>query len=176
MLRTALLLATLACVLLPAQQPAPLDPGIRTVVQVAIVTKNIEASAQRWASILGMEIPKVSTTRPGEEVKVQFRGKPSSGQAKLAFFKLGQVVLELIEPVGGDTSWKQYLDEHGEGVQHLGFQVQDLDQAIANAEKSGMPVLHRGRYDKDNGDYVYIDSGKALGVTLEFLHSDPPKK
>jgi catechol 2,3-dioxygenase-like lactoylglutathione lyase family enzyme len=171
------LLLTLLCPLLaPAQAPAALDPGLKTVVQVAIVTKDIEASARRWAAVLGMEAPKITTTRPGEQVKVEFRGKPSGGQAKLAFFKLGQVVLELIEPVGKGTSWKQYLDQHGEGVQHLGFQVQDLNQAIANAQKAGMPVLHRGRYDKDNGDYVYVDSEKLLGTTLEFLHSDPMKK
>ena len=78
--------------------------------------------------------------------------------------------------MGKDTSWKLYLDQHGEGVQHLGFQVRDLDRAIANAQQSGMPVLHRGRYDKDNGDYVYVESEKALGVTIEFLHSDPPPK
>lgn len=166
-----------AALLLPAQQPpAPLDPGLQTIVQVAIVTRDIETSAKRWAAILGMPVPPISTTRPGHVVRVFYQGRPSSGQAKLTFFKLGQVVLELIEPLGKDTSWRQYLDERGEGVQHLGFQVVNLGQAIANAEKSGMPVLHRGRYDKDNGDYVYIDSQKALGVTLEFLHSDPPRK
>lgn len=171
-----LLLTLLIPLLAPAQAPVAIDPGLKTVVQVAIVTKDIEASAKRWAAVLGMDVPKITTTRPGQEVKVEYRGKPSGGQAKLAFFKLGQVVVELIEPVGKGTSWKQYLDEHGEGVQHLGFQVQDLNGAIANAQKSGMPVLHRGRYDKDNGDYVYIDSAKALGVTLEFLHSDAAKK
>lgn len=170
------LLTLLFPLLSPAQAPVAIDPGLKTVVQVAIVTKDIEASARHWAAVLGMEVPKITTTRPGQEVKVEYRGKASGGQAKLAFFKLGQVVLELIQPVGGGTSWKQFLDEHGEGVQHLGFQVQDLNQAIANAQKSGMPVLHRGRYDGDNGDYVYVDSEKALGVTLEFLHSDPVKK
>lgn len=170
------LLTLLFPLLAPAQVPVAIDPGLKTVVQVAIVTRDIEASARRWAAVLGMEVPRITTTRPGQEVKVEYRGKASGGQAKLAFFKLGQVVLELIEPVGPGTSWKQFLDEHGEGVQHLGFQVQDLNQAIANARKSGMPVHHRGRYDGDNGDYVYVDSGKALGVTLEFLHSDAVKK
>lgn len=175
MLRTAVLVA-LFPFLMPAQEPAGLDPGMKTIVQVAIVTRDIEAAAKRWAAVLGMPVPSITTTRPGEEVKVVYRGKPSSGRAKLAFFRLGQVVLELIEPVGGDTSWKEFLDQHGEGVQHLGFQVQDLGQAIARAGRSGMPVLHRGRYDRDNGDYVYVDSEKPLGVTIEFLHSDRPKK
>lgn len=170
MLRTTALL--LLPLLLPAQESAGLDPGMKTVVQVALVTRDIEASAKRWAAVLGMPVPSITTTRPGEEVKVVYKGKPSSGRAKLAFFRLGQVVLELIEPVGGDTSWRQFLDEHGEGVQHLGFQVENLDEAIARAARMQMPVLHRGRYDRDNGDYVYIESEKLLGVTVEFLHSD----
>lgn len=171
---TALLF--LSAFFLPAQEAAGLDPGMKTLVQVAIVTRDIEASAKRWAAVLGMPVPSITTTRPGNEVKVVYRGKPSQGRAKLAFFRLGQVVLELIEPVGGDTSWKQFLDQHGEGVQHLGFQVENLDEAIARAGRWGMPVLHRGRYDRDNGDYIYIESEKPLGVTIEFLHSDPPKK
>jgi methylmalonyl-CoA/ethylmalonyl-CoA epimerase len=175
MVRTLIAL-TLLPLCAAAQTPVALDPGLSNIVQVAIVTKDIEGSAKRWAAVLGMEVPKITTTRPGHEVKVTYKGKASTGQAKLAFFKLGQVVLELIEPMGKDTSWKLYLDQHGEGVQHLGFQVRDLDRAIANAQKSGMPVLHRGRYDKDNGDYVYVDSEKPLGVTIEFLHSDPPRK
>jgi hypothetical protein len=38
-----------------------------------------------------------------------------------------------------------------------------------------MSVLHQGRYDDDSGAYVYVDSAKALGVTLELLHSEPKK-
>lgn len=171
MLRTIAALILLP-LLAPAQEAPGLDPGMKTIVQVAIVTRDIETSARRWAAVLGMPVPSITTTRPGEEVKVVYRGRPSSGRAKLAFFRLGQVVLELIEPLGPGTSWRQFLDEHGEGVQHLGFQVENLDEAIARAAGMGMPVLHRGRYDRDNGDYVYIDSGKTLGVTIEFLHPD----
>jgi hypothetical protein len=35
-----------------------------------------------------------------------------------------------------------------------------------------MGVIHRGRYDGDNGDYVYVDTKDQLGVTVELLHSD----
>ena len=105
-----------------------------------------------------------------------YRGRPTSGQATLAFIKLGQATLELIEPVGGDTGWRQFLDERGEGVQHIAFQVTDLGRTVKGFEESGIPVLHRGRYDDDSGSYVYVDSAKALGATLELLHSDRGKK
>jgi hypothetical protein len=39
-----------------------------------------------------------------------------------------------------------------------------------------MPVLHQGSYDDGSGTYTYVDSAKALGVTLELLHSEPKGK
>jgi catechol 2,3-dioxygenase-like lactoylglutathione lyase family enzyme len=159
-----------------AQSQQYRDPGIKVVTQVAIVCRDIEATAKRWAAVLGVDPPQIRTTKPGSEVKVTFRGKPSNGQAKLAFIRLGQVTLELIQPVGKDTSWQQFLDKNGEGVQHVAFQVQDLDKSVAAFGAAGMPVLHQGRYDDDSGAYVYLDSAKALGVTLELLHSEPRKK
>jgi len=167
-----ILLLAWASVNFSAQDTLYRDPGLQKVVQVALVCKNIEASAKRWAEVLGMEVPKVTTTRPGREVKVIYHGKPSDGRAKLAFFKMGQVTLELIEPVGSDTSWKYVLDKHGEGVHHLGFQVADMEKTVQTLQRLGMPEEHRGRYDKDNGAYVYFDTRKALGITIELLHSD----
>jgi methylmalonyl-CoA/ethylmalonyl-CoA epimerase len=148
------------------------DPGMKKVIQVGMVVRDIEASSKRWSELLGVPLPPIRTTRPGHEVKVVYRGKPSDGRAKLAFINLGQVVLELIEPVGEGTSWKEYLDKKGEGVQHLGFQIADPERASQAMVQAGMPVLHQGRYDSDNGTYIYIDSQDSLGVVLELLHSD----
>ncbi len=151
------------------------DPGLRKVVQVAIVVRDIEASSKRWAELLGMPVPQISTTRPGHEVKEIYRGQPSEGQVKLTFFNLGQVVIELLQPVSDGTSWKEFLDKKGEGVQHLGFQVEDLEMTSDALARAGYPVLHQGRYDADNGTYVYHETLDELGVVIELLHSDKKK-
>jgi len=148
------------------------DPGFKKLVQVAIVVRDIEASSKRWAAFLGMPVPEIRTTRPGNDVDVIYRGKPSNGQVKLTFFVLGDVVIELLEPVTDGTAWYEYLDEHGEGVQHLGFQVEDQERTIRALEAAGYPVIHRGRYDSDDGTYIYYDTEDALGVVVESLHSD----
>jgi catechol 2,3-dioxygenase-like lactoylglutathione lyase family enzyme len=158
-----------------AQEAPYHDPGMKNIVQVAIVCKDVEASARRWAQVLGVAPPSIKLTRPGHEVKVMYRGKPSEGQIKMAILNTGQAALELMQPVGGDTSWREHLDQHGESVQHIAFRVVDLERTIKALDALGMPALHRGRFDGDNGDYVYVDSQKALGVTIELLHSDPPK-
>lgn len=169
------LIAGLA-ILAPAEGPSYHDPGMKAVVQVAIVCRDIEATSRRWAAVLGVDPPQIHLTKPGREVQAIYRSHPTNGQARLAFIKAGQVTLELIQPVGPDTSWRQFLDQKGEGVQHIAFQVSDLDRTVKGFEETGTPVLHRGRYDDNSGTYVYVDSAKALGVTLELLYSDAKKK
>ena len=147
------------------------DPGLKKVVQVAIVVKDIEASSKRWAELLGMPMPEIRTTRPGNEVDVIYRGKPSNGQVKLSFFILGDVVIELLEPITEGTAWKEFLDEKGEGVQHIGFKVVDKDKTMQELKNAGYPIIHQGRYDSDDGTYIYYDTQDALGVVVELLHS-----
>ena len=71
---------------------------------------------------------------------------------------------------------RESLDANGEGVQHLAFQIADLDKTVKRFESLGMPVIHQGRFDGNNGSYSYLDSKRALGVTVELLHSDPKKQ
>ena len=160
-----------------AQGPAYRDPGIGKVVQIAIVCKDVDASSQRWSRLLGKPAPPAHTTVPGHEAKVMYHGKPSEGQGKLTFFNIGQdLTLELLEPVGPDTFWKEHLDRWGEGVHHIAFKVKDLDKTIDSFHKEGMPLIQRGRFDKNNGDYCYMDTKGKLGVTVELLHWDDPSK
>ncbi len=162
-----------------AQAPPARDPGFKTITQIALVTKDINLSAKRWAAVLGVETPKVSETPPGSEVHMTYQGKLSNSRAKLAFLKAGQVTVELIQPLGPDTSWMKFLNEHGEGVHHIAFNVENLAQAGGELKALGYGEIHRGRWAvdsaKSNGDYVYFDSTKDLGLMIELLHADSQK-
>ena len=160
-----------------AQSPAYRDPGIGKVVQIAIVCKDVNACSQRWSRLLGKPAPPARTTVPGHEAKVMYHGKPSEGQGKLTFFSMGQdLTLELLEPVGPDTFWKEHLDRWGESVHHIAFKIKDLDKTIDSFNQEGMPLIQRGRFDTNNGDYCYMDTKGKLGVTIELLHWDDPSK
>lgn len=162
-----------------AQSQTERDPGFKTITQVALVTKDIEVSARRWAALLGVDVPKISTTSPGNEVHMTYQGKPSNSRAKLAFLKAGQVTVELIQPLGPDTSWMKFLSERGEGVHHIAFNVQNLAKSEGELKALGYDEIHRGRWardsDSNNGSYVYFDSTKDLGLMIELLNADPKK-
>jgi len=170
--------AALAAPMFAQDRPAR-DPGFKTITQIALVTKDINLSAKRWAAVLGVETPKVSETLPGSEVHMTYQGKPSNSRAKLAFLKAGQVTIELIQPIGPNTSWMKFLNEHGEGVHHIAFNVEKLAKAGSELEALGYGEIHSGRWGadstKNNGDYAYFDSTKDLGLMIELLHADSQK-
>ncbi len=145
--------------------------GSTTLAQVAIVVKDIDASAKRWADVLGMAVPNIITVAPGSEVEMTYRGAPSDAQAKLAFFSLGQVQLELIEPMGGQSTWQEALDKNGESVHHLAFWVEGMQKSVDFLAGHGVPMIQRGDMGA-NGQYAYFDAENPLGVVLELLERE----
>lgn len=149
----------------------PSHLGSTTLAQVAIVVRDIEASARRYAEVLGLPVPNIITTRPGSEVNMTYCGGPSDAQAKLAFFGLGQVQLELIEPLGGKSTWQEALDNNGESVHHLAFWVEGMQRSVDFLAGHGIPMIQRGDMG-ENGQYAYFDAEKPLGVVLELLEKE----
>lgn len=141
--------------------------GSTTLAQVAIVVHNIEEAARRYADILGMPVPETITTSPGLEVNQTYRGAPSDARARLAFFSVGQVEIELIEPLGGPSTWQEVLDRRGECVHHIAFWVEGMQKSVNFLKSRGIPMIQRG--DMGEGQYAYFDAEKQLGVTLELL-------
>jgi catechol 2,3-dioxygenase-like lactoylglutathione lyase family enzyme len=144
--------------------------GTTTVTQVAIIVRDIEAKARAWAHVLGLPVPAVIVTDPVEVAKTEYQGRPSPARAKLAFFQLGQVSLELIEPIGGPSTWQEHLDAHGESLHHIAFQIQGMQNKLAYLDTNGIPLVQRGEYT--GGRYAYADGAKALGAVIELLEND----
>ena len=145
--------------------------GATILAQVAIVVRDIEVSSRRWADVLGVPTPNIITVQPGSQTQMTFRGHPSDAQAKLAFFNLGQVQLELIEPMGGQSTWQEALDKNGESVHHLAFWVEGMQRSVDFLAGQGIPMIQRGDMGQ-NGQYAYFDAEKPLGVVLELLEKE----
>jgi methylmalonyl-CoA/ethylmalonyl-CoA epimerase len=86
---------------------------------------------------------------------------------------IGDIQLQLVEPGAGDTPQRRFLDEHGEGVFHVGFEVADADAGDAQAAAAGLAPLMRGRRPDGSG-FTYFDTAEQAGVVLEIRQSPPP--
>ena len=144
--------------------------GSTIITQVGIIVQDIEAKARAWAEVLGLPVPEIMITDSYERAQTQYDGKPSNARAKLAFFPLGQVDLELIEPVGEPSTWQDQLDEHGDSLHHIAFQIKGMGERVAFLEGKGLSLVQRGEYP--GGRYAYVDGSAQLGAILELLEND----
>jgi hypothetical protein len=144
--------------------------GTTTITQVGIMVRDIETKAQAWADMLGLPVPEIIITDTADLAHTEYQGEATPARAKLAFFHLGQVDLELIEPIGGPSTWQEQLDRHGESLHHLAFVIKGMKEKVAYLEAKGIPLVQRGDYT--GGRYAYLDGTAQLGAVLELLEND----
>jgi catechol 2,3-dioxygenase-like lactoylglutathione lyase family enzyme len=142
----------------------------KVVTQIGIVVEDIEETRQAYADLFGMETPKIIETDGYSKTNAHYRGEPTQGRAKLAFIRLENITIEIIEPIGGPSTWREFLDEHGEGIHHIAFRVEDMDKTIAMLETKGGELVQRG--DFTGGSYSYVESHDKLKTIIELLTSE----
>lgn len=144
--------------------------GSRMIVQVGIVVRDIEKTIDGYCRVFNLDKrPDVVLTDPVEQAHTVYLGNTSTARAKLAFINMGQVTIELIEPVGGPSTWKDFLDSRGEGVHHIAFNVQGTNDVVSFLEVQDIGLVQQGDYT--GGMYSYLDSAPQLGVMLELLEN-----
>ncbi|MBQ7372321.1 MAG: VOC family protein [Blautia sp.] len=141
--------------------------------QVGFIVADIETARRRYAALLGCEIPPVCTGGEYEVTGTIYKGKPApDAQSKLAFFDLVPgVQLELIEPNGAPSVWRDFLNTNGEGLHHIAFHVTGMEEVIKACEAEGMTLVQYGKYGDASGHYAYLDGYKDHKCLIELLES-----
>jgi len=144
--------------------------GNNVITQIGILVNDIEKTSQAYADFFGVENPGWSLTDTVEHAQTEYRNQSSEARAKLAFFNMGSLQLELIEPDQNPSTWREYLDEHGEGPHHIAFVIKGMKEKVALMERNQMPLIQKGEYT--GGRYAYMDTFKNLKIMLELLEND----
>jgi len=131
--------------------------NLETVDHIGIVVNDCEKVAETWERMFGIGpwayVTNSGTDPQGNEI-----------ESKLAFAYLGDLELELIQITRGKILHSEFLEEHGEGLHHLGFFVDDTDGEAANLVKQGAEILIQRP-----GQWIYLDSGGPGGVIFELM-------
>ena len=140
------------------------------VMQIGLIVRDVEKTASHYAEVFGIPKPAVVPIADDAFAQTTYRGQPSAAKGKAAFFDLGPVQMELIEPIGAPSTWEEFLRTKGEGLHHIAFKTMDMDAAREFLDSKGMETVQHGGWD--GGQYAYVDCSKQLGTILELLHFD----
>jgi methylmalonyl-CoA/ethylmalonyl-CoA epimerase len=86
--------------------------------------------------------------------------------------RVGPLMMEMWQPVRGETVQKEYLDKHGEGINHIAFHVDNLDKEREKMAENGIRFVFS--VDNPAGPMTYFDTRELFNdIILEL--SQPPK-
>ncbi|MBT8330843.1 MAG: VOC family protein [Deltaproteobacteria bacterium] len=94
---------------------------------------------------------------------------------KFKYIQLGTLQIQLVQPGKGKSVYKDHLEKKGEGVFHIGFEVESIKDAEQKIKESGLKVLQSGRRDDGSG-FAYFQTADKAGVTLLVRQSPPSEK
>ena len=143
--------------------------------QIGIVVADLDSSLSRYGRDWGLTPWRGFVYGHDTIPRVTFLGEPGRYRVRIAISATTPQI-ELIELLDGPSIYDGWVAEHGEGLHHLGFWVDSLDDGVAAMEAEGFPPVQTGAgYGLDgDGGYAYFDTADAFGVMLELI--EVPKR
>ena len=94
-------------------------------------------------------------------------------KAKIAFFPIGEVRVELIQPVNPESVVGKFLDKKGEGIHHVSYRVKDVDRSLAELEMKGVQLIDKkSRKVRENERVAFLHPKSTNGVLVELIQED----
>ncbi len=156
---------------------SPLSFVGRSLEQVAFVVRDLGAAQRFFSQSMGIPRFYVIENFGSRATDKTFRGRPADHNFTIALAYSGNTQIELIQHLSGETCYKEFLERRGEGLQHLGFFLDDREQheqVLAEFRKNGLSVLQSGRFG--GASYTYFDTEGAIGAVMEIVYLDERSK
>ena len=152
------------------------------MAQVCIIVPDLEKAVKNFYHIFGIGPWSFYTYGKPLVKRMTRHGKPSEYKMKVALSYFGKMRLELIEPLDGDTVYKEFIEQHDYGIHHLGILTDNMEASIKKAEEAGIKMTMDGAGfgPDDDGHYAYLDTENLIHTTLELIERpkrrNPPEK
>ncbi len=129
--------------------------SIKRIDHVAIAVRDCDQATEQYAKLLNARHVRTEVLRE------------KAGLVKVAYMQIGENILSLVQSLEPDGFINQHIDRHGEGLHHLGLEVDDLDGFIAQVEAGGFRIPLRDEFS--NRSEVVLRPRDANGVVLQVL-------
>ena len=142
---------------------------LNEIVHACVVVRDVEKTTKSLSEKFGIGPWEVrQKTYPKSHASV--RGEPGECTCKFGYAKVGPITLEVVETVKGRSIYQEFLEEHGEGLHHLGFPTPlPFDAELEKWDKMGIKALQVNRLDDPEEGWAYMDTQKFAGFILEIL-------
>jgi len=148
-----------------SEETSPARIRVKNIDQVAIVVNDVRKVAESHWNILGIGPWDIYEVIPPILHDRTYHGKAGNFTYWLALTMAGPVQVELAQPISGDNVYSDFMAEHGQGLHHIAFIVDDINRTTQTMNKEGFPTLMGGGFS--DGGFAYYDTRRPLKIILE---------
>jgi methylmalonyl-CoA/ethylmalonyl-CoA epimerase len=121
---------------------------------IGVAVKSIEEALKLYEGVLGLKLEEVETV---EEQNV-----------KVAFLPVGDTEIELLESTSPDGPIAKYIERKGEGMQHLAFKVESIEDALKALKAKGVRLIDETpRMGAGGAKIAFVHPKETFGVMIE---------
>jgi methylmalonyl-CoA/ethylmalonyl-CoA epimerase len=142
------------------------NPNILGLQHIGVAVKDILSATQKFEKLFGLKATKLRTD--------QHDGKQRDMMIELGNDRLW---LHLVESTDQENRVTQFMDRHGEGLEHLCLEVDDIRKAVKQVQSAGIPLYQQKIYlDRADGFESFVYPEYNQGVTIELIEPYPTSR
>ncbi|MDP8256053.1 MAG: methylmalonyl-CoA epimerase [Candidatus Alcyoniella australis] len=128
---------------------------IKRISHLGIATPSIEAARKLYEDLLGLKV------EHSEDIAAQ--------KVRTAFLPVGEVNIELLEPLSSEGAIAKYLEKNGRGgMHHICFEVDDIDAELERLKQAGVPLIdEQARAGAHGARVAFLHPKGTHGVLIE---------
>lgn len=128
---------------------------IKKIDHLGIAVRSIDEARTFYEEVLGLVCEK-------EEVV-------ASQKVRTAFFSVGDIHIELLEPTSDDSPIAGFLNKKGEGFHHIAYRTDNIEDQLGTARERGCSLIHETPIEGAGGKQVaFLHPKSTFGVLTEF--------
>jgi len=142
----------------------------RSINQICYVTHDYRKTIEYMCNVLNIGPWTIIAHSDKATKEVKFQGEAVEGPFEFycAFAFIGNVQIEVVQPVKGKNPYEEFLNQRGPGIHHIKECIKEenrLFSAINDYKNKGIKVIYQGKYKEDL--FFYLDTMSALGSEYE---------
>ncbi len=129
---------------------------LNRIYHLGYAVEDIDAASRFYSENFGVE--------PGETELVEEQGVVATT------FRVGESMIELVQPTRPDSPVGRFLERRGEGVHHVAYEVEDIEAALRELKRSGVELVdEEPRVGAGGTRVAFVHPKSAFGVLTELV-------
>lgn len=140
--------------------------------QVCVVTADLDKMVRTYSEQLGIGPWWIKLYEAPQLINTTYRGEKIDYSFEIALAWTGDFSWEIIRPVSGPSIYRDFLEKNGDGIQHVGYFMPDLNMSLEDAKAE---FISRGASIVQEGgtswgiDWFYFEPNGATGTVFEVI-------